>query len=128
MKEAPMPLHRKLYSILHRTLAAFSCACLLVGLTAPLYADIDKDDLEKITPKKGTLEGQEGGGGHQEVHERLEKEAKENLDEIARLMEKIRDDLSQKKTGPATQSRQKDVLKKLDELIAKIGKGCGNPG
>lgn len=124
MKVASRSLHRFLY----RTLAAFSCACLLIGLTAPLHADIDKDDLEKITPKKGNLEEQHGGGGHQEVHEKLEKEAKENLDEIARLMELIRGDLSQKKTGAATQSRQKDVLKKLDELITKIGKGCGSPG
>ena len=114
-------------TVLSRTLAAFACACLLFALNTSLDADIDQDDLEKITPKQGNLEGQHGGGGHEEVHEKLEKEAKENLDEIARLMELIRDDLSQKKTGAATQGRQKDVLKKLDKLITKIGKGCGSP-
>ncbi len=65
---------------------------------------------------------------HQAIHRRLEAEGEETLKEIARLMEKVRNDLSRKQTGDSTQGDQKEVVKKIQDLIDKIQKGCGNPG
>lgn len=107
-------------------------------------------DVEKLRPEgREKEEGAENGKGakpgveigkpgedgqdqdeaeHMKLHRQLEAEGEKNLKEIARLMEKIRNDLSQKQTGDATQGSQKEVVKKIEDLIDKINKGCGKSG
>ncbi len=60
---------------------------------------------------------------HEALHQKLAQEGEANLKEIARLMEKIRNDLSEKQTGAGTQTDQKETVRKLQELIDKRGKG-----
>ncbi len=89
---------------------------------ASLRADIDKDRQEKAPEEqKGKLAP--NGESHEELHRRLAKEGEANLREIARLMEKIQKNLGKNDTGAATQESQQEVVKRLQELIDKLGKG-----
>jgi len=106
-----------------------------------LFADIDRDQAREKAgaggpgKKEGQLEPAQGKPGtrigigeHEAIHRQLEEEGERNLREIARLMEKIQNNLSQKETGDATQTDQQEVVRKIQELIDKLGKGCGKGG
>jgi hypothetical protein len=62
-------------------------------------------------------------GDHEKLHQKLAEDGKANLAQIAELMKKIQSDLAEKQTGENTQSRQNEVVRKLDELIDRLGKG-----
>jgi guanylate kinase len=109
------------------TISTLLAALALTASGAFARADIDKDEEAKKKLKEAE-KAAPAGETHEELHRRLADEGKKNLDEIARLMEKIRGDLSKKQTGEATQNEQKEVLKRIQELIDQLGKGCGNPG
>ncbi len=83
-------------------------------------AELDRDskDAKQKAPDeaKGTL----GGDGSVSPEKSLEEKGKENLNKIIELMKKSQSNLSNKKTGKETQSIQKDVTKKIDELIEEI--------
>jgi len=51
-------------------------------------------------------------------------EGKKNLADIQRMLDEIRNDLSSKKTGAATQTQQQTVVKKMKQLIEKIAEEC----
>ena len=105
-------------------------ALLGLGLGA-LHADIDPRRKEaqgdagdrKGDKKEESEKKQVGADEHEAIHKKLAEEGEANLKEIAKLMEKIRNDLSQKQTGERTQTDQKEVIRKIDELIEKAGKG-----
>ncbi len=88
--------------------------------TALVLADLDKD-------QKDAKDQKEARGPkvktHEELHRELEAEGQATLKEIARLMEKIQNDLDKKNTGASTQENQQAVVKKIEELIDKLGKG-----
>ena len=87
--------------------------------------DEAKDDQEKPEPEMGKPgeDGAKARDSHEALHDKLEAEGRENLKEIARLMEKVRTDLSQKATGGTTQGDQREVVKKIQDLIDKLEKG-----
>ncbi len=88
--------------------------------------EIDKTRAdEKAEQPKPELGGQDD---HDAVHDKLHQDSKANLKEIIRLMEKVRGDLSKNKTGEPVQSDQKEVVRKIDELIDKINQSCENGG
>ena len=60
---------------------------------------------------------------HEALHRNLQNESQENLKEISRLMKLARDNLAKSRTGEATQISQREVVKKLQELIEKVEKG-----
>src|SRR4029450_1508061 len=64
------------------------------------------------------------GEGHEDYHRRVVKEGEENLKEIQRLLDEIEKNLAQKKTDPATQAKQKQVVERMNKLIEEIGKQC----
>jgi hypothetical protein len=91
--------------------------------------DVDRDrpggkkDEDAPAPKPEV--GKPGEDGNkaddpEAIHQKLEAEARENLKEINRLMDKVRNDLAQKQTGEPTQAQQRDVVRKIQELIDKI--------
>ncbi len=84
-----------------------------------------KEGEGKAEPELGKPgeDGAKAGGDHEALHDKLEAEGRANLKEIARLMEKVRNDLSQKQTGGPTQGDQREVVKKIQELIDKLEKG-----
>jgi hypothetical protein len=107
----------------------FSVLALLGLLLGALQAEIDprrKEAQGDPGDKKEADGGKKrmGADDHEAIHRKLAEEGEANLKEIAKLMEKIRNDLSQKQTGDRTQADQKEVVKKIDELIEKAGKGC----
>jgi hypothetical protein len=89
------------------------------GKAEPIDGKPEKNDARKGPGKRLNLEENE----HEAIHRKLAEEGETNLKEIARLMEKIRNNLSEKQTGAATQAEQKETVKKLQELIDKLGKG-----
>ena len=93
----------------------------LVALVASdLRADLDKEDLDEKA--KAELDG----GGHdpsRPEHENLLDAGEKNLKEINRLLKEIQDQLANKQTGAATQAKQSDAVKKLEQLIKDLGKG-----
>jgi hypothetical protein len=95
---------------------------------APRPPDPKKSD-EKPAPEMG----EPGKGGrvttpeeHEALHKKLAAESEANLKEIQKLMEKVQQNLSQKQTGDSTQNDQREVVKRLQELIDKVGKGCSS--
>jgi len=95
-----------------------------------LWAEIDRSRLKEKQEKPGVELGKPGEPGgeqaredHEKLHQDLAKEGKANLQEIARLMKKIQNNLAQKETGMATQTEQGEVVKKIQELIEKLEKG-----
>jgi hypothetical protein len=129
-----------------RPLAFLPCGLLAFGL---LLADIRPGDLEKVdTTEKAAPEGEKGGKDgqakeqpgpgkrlsldeHEKLHQKLAAEGDANLKEIARLMEKVQGNLAKKQTGDATQNDQQEIVKRIQELIDKLGKGwssCGGSG
>jgi uncharacterized FlaG/YvyC family protein len=109
-------------------------ACLVfVGLVASslLYGDIRPKELKDAgggregqdeKAKEKDLEPVLDKGDHEEYHQRLAKEAEENLKEINRLLEEIQKNLGDKQTGAATQDRQKRVVERLQELVRELEK------
>jgi len=100
--------------------------CGLGLLALPLRGDVDKPSPDEAAPERGEPGRERKASArdeHEAIHRKLEDEGEENLKEIARLMEKIRDGLRRKKTGDPTQSDQREVVKKIEDLIDKIGKG-----
>ena len=108
----------------------------LITATTLVHAEIDKDSIKPA--KNNTEEAREDSKdsqdsqpvdaeSHEDLHQRLEKESRENLKEISRLMEQVQNSLAKKNTGAATQKQEKDVIQKIDGLIKKISKGCGKP-
>jgi hypothetical protein len=98
-----------------------------IGLFASgtLIADIDKPkNDEQPEPEMGGA-GKKGftSKDHEALHKKLAEEAQDNLKKIAELMEKARGRLAQKETGDSTQKDQQEVVKELQELIDKVGKG-----
>jgi len=113
-----------------RRFALVISAALGLLVAGGVWAEIDRpraDEKDKQPkPELGEAGGDEGGlspDEHDAIHKKLAEESEANLKEIARLMEKIRDSLSRKQTGEPTQSDQRDAVKKLQELIDKVGKG-----
>jgi hypothetical protein len=97
------------------------CAAALCLALPFARADVDSEDQAK-GKEKGGIVGPDGES-HEDLHRRLETESRENLKEIARLMELVRGDLAGRKTGEETQKREQDVIRRLQELIDKVGKG-----
>ena len=118
-----------------------SIAFLPIGLLAfgLLVADVGRPrELEKVD-KPGGEKGNAGAGKeekerpgpgkrlnleeHEKLHQKLATEGEANLKEIARLMEKVQNNLARKQTGDSTQSDQQEIVKRIQELIDKLGKG-----
>ncbi len=102
----------------------FAMCALAFGL---LRADIDKPRSEEAEGKPEPEMGKPGGPGkvqdeadHEAIHQKLAAEGEATLKEIARLMEKVQNNLSRKDTGEPTQSDQGEVVKKIQELIDKL--------
>ena len=109
-------------STFRRSVLASIPLCSLV-LPLGLLAEIDprKDaDGEAKKPKPELDRGE--GEGHEDYHRRVVKEGEENLKEIQRLLDEIEKSLAQKKTDPATQAKQKQVVERMQKLIEEIGK------
>src|SRR5688572_1691788 len=107
--------------MLRRTVRAGLCAALLAA-PFTLLAEIDprkekEDDARKPRPQLDRGEGE----GHEDYHRRVVKEGEENLKEIQRLLDEIEKNLAQKKTDPATQQKQKQVVERMNQLIEEIG-------
>lgn len=82
-------------------------------------ADLEKEDLEEKTRA-------ELGGEHEHdrpEHENLLEKGQKNLEEINRLLKEIQDQLSKQQTGGATQAKQSEAVKKMEQLIKDLGKG-----
>src|ERR1041385_4481148 len=82
--------------------------------------DTDAGDEEQPRPEMR----QPGEDEHEAMHDRLEAEGRKNLKEISRLMDKVRNDLAKKQTGSPTQSDEREVTKKIQDLIEKLQNGC----
>ncbi len=102
----------------------FSAAFFGEGKLGALEIDKSRVD-EKAEEPKPELGGEDD---HAAIHDKLHKESKANLKEIIRLMEKVRGDLSKSKTGEPVQNDQREVVRKIDELIDKINQGCSGGG
>ncbi len=76
----------------------------------------------KARPEMGKP-GADPGEDHEAIHQKLAAEGEVTLKEIARLMDKVRDNLSRKDTGDKTQGDQREVVRKIQELIDKLEKG-----
>src|SRR5688572_8280853 len=110
-------------SIFRRSVLASIPLCSLV-LPLGLLAEIDpRKDAGGEEAKKPRPELDRGDGeGHEDYHRRVVKEGEENLKEIQRLLDEIEKNLAQKKTDPATQAKQKQVVERMNKLIEEIGK------
>jgi hypothetical protein len=107
--------------------------CILAG--GLLLGDVERRDIGKPEAdgkdrKDAKAEPELGKPGkrlnideHEKMHQDLAAEGEANLKEIARLMEKVRGNLSEKRTGDPTQTDQREIVKKIQELIDKLGKG-----
>ena len=111
-------------SIFRRYVLASIPLCSLV-LPLGLLAEIDPRKDSDGEAKKPRAELDKGEGeGHEDYHRRVVKEGEENLKEIQRLLDEIEKNLAQKKTDPATQAKQKQVVERMNKLIEEIGKQC----
>jgi len=95
-----------------------------------LWAEVDRSRLKEKQEKPGVelgkpgeAEGEKARKEHEKLHQDLAREGKANLQEIARLMKMIQNNLAQKQTGQATQTEQKEVVIKIQKLIEKLEKG-----
>jgi hypothetical protein len=107
----------------------------LIFFAGGLLADVERREVTKPEAegkdgKAGKAEPELGKPGkrlnveeHEKMHQDLAAEGEANLKEIARLMEKVRGNLSEKRTGDPTQNDQQEIVKKIQELIDKLGKG-----
>lgn len=115
-----MPRPRRLLSILCQTAPLL---CLLALVIPPATrADVDREARERREREKAADEarGSLGGDGPVDPGQKLAEEGQANLKTISELMKKIQGNLNEKKTGQETQALQKDVTKKIDDLIEKI--------
>jgi len=103
-----------------RLIGLLTAFVLLVG-SWTVRAELDKDDLEKA-PDIKTSEDPEADP-HEKLHDKIRSDGEANMKEILRLMDEIQNDLAGKKTGAATQDKQRKTIKKIEELIDKLGKG-----
>ena len=87
----------------------------------PVSADLDKDDIEKKEQEaaKPALGNDEG-----DLQQRVAKKGEENLREINRLLDEVKNDLANKNTGSGTQKKQRRAVSQLEELIQEIAKAC----
>ena len=108
-----------------RGLLVASGLVLVAICPAKLGAEVDKDrEVEKKEIEK-KARPELDDRGHEEFHRRQIEEGEGNLKEIQRLLDEIQNGLSAKETGEGTQTRQKEVVKRLDELIKGFSKPCG---
>ena len=102
-------------------LSGLLAVLVLVMNPLTLRAELDKDDVEKA-PDIKTSEDPDADP-HEKLHEKIRSDGETNLKEVLRLMDEIQDDLAGKKTGAQTQAKQRKTIKKIEELIDKLGKG-----
>ncbi len=116
---------------------ALAWIALPAGLLAWGFLAADIDKLKPIGPERDKVDegkkdqpraemgepGKDDEAEHEKIHQKLAEEGQANLKEIARLMEKVRDNLSRKETGDRTQSDEREIVKKLQDLIEKLDKG-----
>lgn len=89
--------------------------------TSPVRADLDKE--EKDAKEAKEARPALGEDEHEELHHKIAEEGRKNLEEIDRLLKEIQGSLGSKDTSPATQGRQKEVVERLNKLIAELEKG-----
>ena len=144
-EEFPMLSPRSLAALVFSVPVLLPC-CLLAtvfGETADVLVE-RKDDAQKgkDDAQKGIEEAQKGieeaQKGIEEAQKKAEpeldvvdpqrveviEEGKKNLADIQRMLDEIRNDLSSKKTGAATQAQQQKVVRKMKQLIEKIAEEC----
>lgn len=107
--------------LIHRASAACLASTLLLLPASFLRAEIDPEDIKTKAPDIERSGKQHDP--HDKLHEDLRADGETNLKKVLELMDKIQNDLSNKKTGSATQKEQRSLIKKLDKLIDKLGKG-----
>lgn len=114
---------------MRNTVRSILLAATFVGapwLLAAPFLSADADVVDQVPPEEGQPEKKSKASArddHESLHRKLEEESKANLKEISRLMEKVQESLSRKQTGDPTQNDQREVVKRIEELIDKIGKG-----
>jgi hypothetical protein len=105
-----------------RCLAVLALFVPVLVLTSSVRAERKDDGKKAIEEAEKNAQPQLDGVDPQRA--KVIEEGKQNLDEIQRMLDEIQNDLSDKKTGAATQSQQKQVVKKMNQLIEKIAEEC----
>lgn len=107
------------------TRLATACAVAgIVWMASPLVrADLEKEDIEKKAQPALDDDLHDHDQSHQAEHADLLERGEKNLQEINRLLDEIQNGLRAKQTGAATQAKQAEAIKKMEELIKTLGKG-----
>src|SRR5687767_5525760 len=110
------------------TISALGLFASAVLLAAVALGDIEKPEAGGGVAPEPEMEGADGKKGspsedQEALNRKLADESEANLKKIAERMDKIRGKLSKNETGDATQTDQREVVKELQELIDKVGKG-----
>jgi len=104
---------------------AFAFAAVLAVVTPATFAEkTDESEKELREAEKDARPELQGAGGVDPQRQKVLEEGKKNLADIQRMLEQIQNDLSQKDTGAGTQSQQKQVVQKMNQLIEQIAEEC----
>ena len=108
--------------IAHRAIR-ITCVGAVLTLTALLLtpglvtADLDKEDLEKKEEEAKPVLDQ-----GEDLQQKVAKKGVENLAEINRLLDEVKNDLANKNTGSGTQDKQRKAINQLEDLIQEIAR------
>lgn len=97
--------------------ATFTIAAIFLA-PGLVTADLEKEDLEKKQQEVSKPEL----GQTENPQQKVAKKGAENLAEINRLLDEVKDNLANKNTGTATQEKQQKAVNQLEELIQEIAR------